>query len=63
MKYGTNKDSFQFTIHLDKCGSQWVDNLATGGQAYLENVIIIQNEPGIQEVVTTSLKEGLDIDC
>jgi len=26
--------------------------MATGGKAYLENVIIIQNEEGIQEVVT-----------
>ena len=37
-------------MNLPSCGSQWVDALASGGQAYLENVIIIQNEPGIQEV-------------
>lgn len=54
VKYGTNKDSFQFTIRLDSCGSQWVDKLSSGGQAYLENVIIIQNEPGIQEIWDTS---------
>lgn len=50
VKYESNRDSFEFTIRLDSCGSQWVDNLQSGGQAYLENVIIIQNEPGIQEV-------------
>ena len=50
VRYGTNRDSYEFTIRLESCGSQWVDALASGGQAYLENVIIIQNEPGIQEV-------------
>ena len=50
VRYNSAKDFYEFTIRLNACGSQWVDNLATGGQAYLENVIIIQNEPGIQEV-------------
>lgn len=50
VRYNTNKNFFEFTIRLNSCGSQWVDQLASGGQAYLENVIIIQNEPGIQEV-------------
>lgn len=53
VRYGTNSDSYVFTIRLDSCGSQWVDALASGGKAYLENVIIIQNEPGIQEVQHT----------
>lgn len=54
VRYGTNSDSYVFTIRLDSCGSQWVDALASGGKAYLENVIIIQNEPGIQEIWDTS---------
>lgn len=50
VRFGTNRDSYEFIVRLNSCGSQWVDQLATGGKAYLENVIIIQNEPGIQEV-------------
>ncbi|EFX86937.1 hypothetical protein DAPPUDRAFT_97116 [Daphnia pulex] len=54
VRYGSNRDSYEFLIRLESCGSQWVDALASGGQAYLENVIIIQNEPGIQEIWDTS---------
>jgi hypothetical protein len=31
-----------------------VDALTSGKKAYLENVIIIQNQKGIQEVVTNT---------
>lgn len=35
---------------LNSCGTHFVDEFSTGKQAYLENVLVIQNEPGIQEV-------------
>lgn len=54
VRYNTGRDFYEFVIRLDSCGSKWVDELAIGGQAYLENVIIIQNEPGIQEIWDTS---------
>ena len=50
MKYGGNSASYEFTLFLNTCGSKWVDEMATGGKAYLENVIVIQFEEGIQEV-------------
>lgn len=40
----------EFTVNLDSCGTQFVDDFANGGEAYLENVLVLQNEPGIQEV-------------
>lgn len=46
----SGRDTYEFVIRLNSCGSQWVDQLGSGGQAYLENIIIIQNEEGIQEV-------------
>ena len=50
VRVNSGRDAYEFTIRLDSCGSQWVDQLSSGGQAYLENIIIIQNEAGIQEV-------------
>jgi len=54
VRYNSGRDFYEFIIRLDSCGSKWVDELSIGGQAYLENVIIIQNEPGIQEIWDTS---------
>ncbi|PSN42856.1 hypothetical protein C0J52_16198 [Blattella germanica] len=45
---------FSFTVRLNSCGTQFIDQFKEGGQAYLENVLVIQNEPGIQEVSDTS---------
>ncbi|XP_022249301.1 uncharacterized protein LOC106465655 [Limulus polyphemus] len=45
---------YEFTVYLDRCGTQFVDQFNQGGQAYLENTIIIQNEPGFQEVWDTA---------
>lgn len=45
----------EFTVNLDSCGTQFVDDFANGGEAYLENVLVLQNEPGIQEVSTFKL--------
>jgi len=35
---------------LNSCGTHFVDEFSSGKQAYLENVLVVQNEPGIQEV-------------
>lgn len=50
----SGRDTYEFVIRLNSCGSQWVDQLGSGGQAYLENIIIIQNEEGIQEIWDTA---------
>ncbi|XP_076372434.1 uncharacterized protein LOC143257526 [Tachypleus tridentatus] len=50
----SGRSVYEFTVHLDRCGTQFVDQFNQGGQAYLENTIIIQNEPGFQEVWDTA---------
>ena len=60
VRYNSGRDFYEFIIRLDSCGSKWVDELSIGGQAYLENVIIIQNEPGIQEVLAST--SSIDVD-
>jgi hypothetical protein len=47
---GTDQTLYSFTVRLNACGTQFIDQFKEGGQAYLENVLVIQNEPGIQEV-------------
>ncbi|XP_023218723.1 uncharacterized protein LOC111620928 [Centruroides sculpturatus] len=47
---------YEFTISLDRCGTAFIDEFAQGGQAYLENTIIIQNHAGFQEVWDTARK-------
>ncbi|CAB3380671.1 Hypothetical predicted protein [Cloeon dipterum] len=49
----SGRSQTEFTVSLDSCGTQFVDEFSTGGQAYLENVLVLQNEPGIQEVWDT----------
>lgn len=39
------------------CGTRYVEN--PGTPSYLENTVVIQNEPGIQEVRTTPSVRGL----
>ncbi|CAG0883752.1 unnamed protein product [Cyprideis torosa] len=50
VRSNSGRDQYEFQILRESCGTQLIDNFQTGGQAYLENVIIFQNEPGIQEV-------------
>jgi hypothetical protein len=47
---GTGQTRYSFTVRLNACGTQFIDQFREGGQAYLENVLVLQNEPGIQEV-------------
>lgn len=50
---GTGQTRYSFTVRLNACGTQFIDQFKEGGQAYLENVLVFQNEPGIQEVCYT----------
>ncbi|XP_019757902.2 uncharacterized protein LOC109536227 [Dendroctonus ponderosae] len=44
---------YTFTVSLEKCGTEFVNAFDTQNQSYLENVLVLQNEPGIQEVWDT----------
>ncbi|XP_011866142.1 PREDICTED: uncharacterized protein LOC105561087 [Vollenhovia emeryi] len=45
---------YSFTVNLDSCGTQFINDFeGEAGQAYLENVLVLQNEVGIQEVWDT----------
>lgn len=50
---GSGQTRYSFTVRLNACGTQFIDQFREGGQAYLENVLVLQNEPGIQEVWDT----------
>ncbi|XP_047002198.1 uncharacterized protein LOC124619691 [Schistocerca americana] len=51
----SGQTKYSFTVKLnDECGTQFIDKFKEGGQAYLENVLVLQNEPGIQEVWDTA---------
>ncbi|KAJ9581636.1 hypothetical protein L9F63_023177, partial [Diploptera punctata] len=45
----SGQKTYSITVRLNSCGTQFIDQFKEGGQAYLENVLVIQNEPGIQE--------------
>ncbi|XP_045483328.1 atrophin-1-like isoform X2 [Harmonia axyridis] len=44
---------YTFTVSLNSCGTEFISAFDTLGQSYLENVLVIQNEPGVQEVWDT----------
>lgn len=44
---------YRFTVSLNSCGTEFINAFDTQGQSYLENVLVIQNEQGIQEVWDT----------
>ncbi|XP_026823293.1 uncharacterized protein LOC113561202 isoform X2 [Rhopalosiphum maidis] len=46
----SGQTKYSFKVMLNSCGTRFVDDFSSGKQAYLENVLVIQNEPGIQEV-------------
>lgn len=51
---GSGDTKYSFTVSLDSCGTQFINDFeGEAGQAYLENVLVLQNEPGIQEVWDT----------
>jgi len=49
----SNDKAFSFTVSLNSCGTEFVNAFDTQGQSYLENVLVLQNEAGIQEVWDT----------
>lgn len=49
----SGETKYSFTVKLDSCGTEFVNAFDTQGQSYLENVLVLQNEPGIQEVWDT----------
>ncbi|XP_015600177.1 uncharacterized protein LOC107270055 isoform X2 [Cephus cinctus] len=50
----SGQKEYSFTVSLDSCGTQFINDFeGEAGQAYLENVLVLQNEPGIQEVWDT----------
>ncbi|XP_073969150.1 cuticlin-3-like isoform X1 [Rhodnius prolixus] len=71
----SGQKSYKFTLLLNSCGTQFIDRFAEGEQAYLENTLVIQNEPGILEAwdsehgvrclwegkISQSLSSGLNI--
>lgn len=50
VRENSNQIKYSFTVSLDKCGTRFFSDFENEGQAYLENVLVLQNEPGIQEV-------------
>lgn len=50
VRENSNQVKFSFTVSLNKCGTRFFSDFQNEGQAYLENVLVLQNEPGIQEV-------------
>nr|XP_050862577.1 uncharacterized protein LOC127069519 isoform X1 [Vespula vulgaris]XP_050862578.1 uncharacterized protein LOC127069519 isoform X1 [Vespula vulgaris] len=54
VEQNSGKTEYSFTVSLDSCGTQFINDFeGEAGQAYLENVLVLQNEPGIQEVWDT----------
>lgn len=50
----SGQTKYSFTVNLDSCGTEFINDFeGEAGQAYLENVLVLQNEPGIQEVWDT----------
>ncbi|KAL1431892.1 hypothetical protein MTO96_013979 [Rhipicephalus appendiculatus] len=45
----TPGNSFEFVIRADRCGSSKVERKTKDGESYIENTIVVQNEPRIQE--------------
>lgn len=45
----SNQIKYTFTVRLDSCGTEFINAFDTQGQSYLENVLVLQNEAGIQE--------------
>ncbi|XP_018313909.1 uncharacterized protein [Mycetomoellerius zeteki] len=54
VKQNSGTTTYSFTVNLESCGTQFINDFeGEAGQAYLENVLVLQNEPGIQEVWDT----------
>lgn len=49
----SDQTKYTFTVSLNSCGTEFINAFDTQGQSYLENVLVLQNEAGIQEVWDT----------
>ncbi|XP_042888812.1 uncharacterized protein LOC122264146 [Penaeus japonicus] len=49
---GSGRSEYEFVVVSGTCGTRFVEN--PGAPSYLENTVVIQNEPGIQEVWDTA---------
>lgn len=49
----SGQKEYSINLKLDTCGTKFINAFDTEGQSYLENVLVLQNEPGIQEVWDT----------
>ncbi|KAF5294089.1 hypothetical protein FQR65_LT10913 [Abscondita terminalis] len=53
VKENSGKIKYSFTVSLNSCGTEFINAFDTEGKSYLENVLVLQNERGIQEVWDT----------
>ncbi|XP_060526398.1 uncharacterized protein LOC132702010 isoform X2 [Cylas formicarius] len=49
----SGQTKYTFTVNLNMCGTEFVNAFDTEGKSYLENILVLQNEAGIQEVWDT----------
>ncbi|KAF5274406.1 hypothetical protein FQA39_LY07286 [Lamprigera yunnana] len=49
----SGKVKYSFVVSLNSCGTEFINAFDTEGKSYLENVLVLQNEVGIQEVWDT----------
>ncbi|CAB3246617.1 unnamed protein product [Arctia plantaginis] len=50
VRENSGQAQYSFTVSLNTCGTRFFSDFENEGQAYLENVLVLQNEAGIQEV-------------
>ncbi|KAJ8977970.1 hypothetical protein NQ317_008162 [Molorchus minor] len=53
VKENSAQTKYSFTVNLNQCGTEFINAFDTEGQSYLENILILQNELGIQEIWDT----------
>ena len=51
VRENSGQTRYSFTVSLNSCGTEFVNAFDTQGRSYLENVLVLQNEAGIQEVI------------
>ncbi|XP_018573892.1 collagen alpha-1(III) chain-like [Anoplophora glabripennis] len=53
VKENSGQKKYTFTVNLNQCGTEFINAFDTQGQSYLENVLVLQNEAGVQEIWDT----------
>lgn len=48
LKNSDSRTVFEFVVQADRCGSAKVERKPREGDSFVENTIVVQNEPGIQ---------------